>query len=254
MLHRTARIACALAVAAFAVSGASAHEREFTLSRDWFLPYQGEFEVETRNFFDTGHGIYSGELEFEWGITKHFAIEPGIAYREKDDENNEFEMEAASLELRFNFGDFAYDKFLSALNLEYEHPFHEDEDPKHAEAKFIVARYGKNGVDFVANVNVGRELNMDKEWEEEITLGGVMPLKRLGEELGEDLGGAGWRQVPRIGLELIEDLKEHNTGIGPLFVYRATSHLNFLASYVFGIDDRDEDNADVLTIIAEWEF
>ena len=106
----------ALAVS-FVVPVCSAHERQFTQSRDWFLPYKGEHEVEWRSFVDTTHGEYLAQLEYEYGITEWFAIEPGIEIKEKPD-GGDYEVEGAELELRFHFLEFAYDKPLPALNVE----------------------------------------------------------------------------------------------------------------------------------------
>ncbi len=231
--------------AVVAASSARAHEREFTQSRDWFIPYPGEFEVESRNFFDTSHGLYTTQVEVECGITKHIAIEPGVEISETSPDH--FDVTAFDAELRTNFGEFAYDKLLFAFNLEYENPV-QSQDPNHLEGKFIVSRYSESGLDATLNLNVGRDIEIDNEWEEELTAGVVYPFFN-----GEALGKAGWRSVPRFGVEGVQNLKEHHTQVGPLFVYRAAKHLNFLASYMIGVDERDE-NSDVLTIIAEWEF
>jgi hypothetical protein len=221
-----------------------AHEREFTLSRDWFIPYPGELELELRNFFDTDHGDYSAQFEVEYGISKHFAIEPGIEIAKNEDD--EYEIEGAELELRFNFGEFAYDRWLPALNVEYEHPSESDEADA-LEAKFVASRYREDGKDVSVNLNFGKEIEGEKESESELTAGFVMPFKEGVED------SAGWHYGPRAGVELLQDFEQGHTRIGPLFIYRPTKHLNFLTSYTFGVNDEDE-NPDILEIIVEWEF
>jgi hypothetical protein len=221
-----------------------AHEREFTLSRDWFIPYPGELELELRNFFDTSNGEYAAQFEVEIGITKHFAIEPGIEIAEN--EEGDYEVEGSELELRFNFGEFAYDKWLPALNVEYEHPSESDEADK-AEVKLVASRYGENGRDISVNLNFGKELEDEKESESELTFGYVMPFHEGVEDT------AGWHYGPRAGIEALQDFEEGHTRVGPLFIYRPTEHWNFLASYTFGVNERDE-NPDILEIIVEWEF
>jgi len=247
---RRARLAFVLPAAAAVatlVPSAAAHEREYTLSRDWFLPYQGEHEIESRTFWDTRHGNATQEFEYEYGVTDWFAIEPGVEF--KHDDEKDFEMEGVEMELRFHFGTFSYGRVLPALNLEYEHPL-EDEpgEEDHVEAKLIAAVYGRDGQDFAANLNFGTSVESSGGDESEMTFGYVRPFGPL-----HDTEEAGWHREPRVGVEAINDFEEDHFKAGPLFVYRGTEHLNVLGSYVFGIDDRG-DNGDELRIIVEWEF
>jgi hypothetical protein len=229
---------------------AYAHEREFTQSRDWFLPYKGESEMELRNFFDTTNGQYRGQFEYEYGITNWFAVEPGVEWEEKEDKN-EIEVEGAELELRFHTGEFGYDKILPALNLEYEQPLHnEDGESSAFEVKTVLSRYGAGGKDFSINYNFGSTVSGDTEWESELTAGFIMPFEKEAEPSG------GWHEGARFGVEFVQDFEEHDARVGPLAVYRtqASSHWNFLASYMMGINDRDGSNFDELTLIVEFEF
>jgi hypothetical protein len=236
--------AAAAAVLLLAPAG-RAHEREFTLSRDWFLPYQGEHEIESRTFWDTSHGNAVQEFEYEYGITDWFAIEPGVEFIHDDEKD--FEMEGVELELRFHFWSFDYDRILPAFNIEYEHALESDESD-HGELKFIASRYGHDGQDISVNLNVGREMESGGEGESEATVGYVRPLHALGPE-----DEAGFHRKPRIGVEAVDDFEEDHFGAGPLFVYRGTQHLNVLGAYIFGLNDRDE-NGDELRLIVEWEF
>lgn len=247
MMISTKKLAHAVIACAALTPFAVAHEREFTQSRDWFLPYKGEHEVEWRSFFDTSHGSYRAQFEYEYGVTEYFAIEPGLELQEKA--NGEYEIEAADIELRFHFGTFAYDKVLPALNVEYEHPFEDGpgEEPK-IELKGVLSRYGENGHDFAVNLNYGKQLSGPKEDESEFTAGWVMPLH------AEAMPSAGWHKGVRAGLEFVQDFEESTSRAGPLFVFRSSSHLNVLAHYGFALNDRDGDNFDQLALILEWEF
>jgi len=241
--RRLAAVAASLSVLA---SVASAHEREYTLSRDWFLPYKGESEVESRTFWDTRHNDITQQFEYEYGVTDWFAIEPGLEIREKED-GGEYEIEDFELEFRFHFWQFAYDRFLPAMNVEFEFPSEGDEANR-GELKFIVARYGEDGQDFAVNFNAGRELESGGEGESEATFGYVRPFG------GPDATpSAGWHKEPRFGVEAIHSFHDHFDGAGPLVVYRGTSHLNILTAYVFGLNEREE-NGDELRLILEWEF
>src|SRR5262249_39743211 len=53
---------------------ARAHERDFTLSRDWHLPYAGENEIESRTFWQTKHNDWVQQFEYEYGVTDHIAL------------------------------------------------------------------------------------------------------------------------------------------------------------------------------------
>lgn len=235
-----------LAFTGFAIS-AQAHEREYTLSRDWFLPYQGEHEVEWRSFFDTTHGQYDAQFEYEYGVTEWFAIEPGLEVHEKEEGN--LEVEGAELELRFHWGKFDYDKWLPALNVEYEQPFEDEPGEEPAiELKTVLSRYGESGHDFTVNLNFGKQISGEKESEGELTAGWVMPLDANAND------SAGWHHGARAGIEGIDDFRHGNARVGPLFVYRPSNHLNLLTSYAVAVDERDEGNFDELTVIVEWEF
>jgi hypothetical protein len=227
--------------ASLLASTALAHEREFTRSRDWHLPFRGEHEFELRSFFDTTHGDFRGQLEYEYGFTQNFAFEPGLEVEENED--GHYEVEAAELELRFNFGEFRRGKWLQAFNLEYEHAF-EDEDSDRLELKSVLSRYGERD-DFTINLNYGRELEGERESESELTAGWA---RRLG-------GGRRAAQSGlKLGLEAVQDFEEHHLQAGPLIAWRPSAHLNLLASYLPAIDERHDGNFDQLTVIVEWEL
>lgn len=236
------RILVATGLVAFVLARpARAHEREFTRSRDWHLPFRGEHEFELRSFFDTSHGEYRGQLEYEYGVTRHFAIEPGFEVAENED--GDYEIEGAELELRFNFGEYRQGAWLPAFNLEYEHPFERDEADK-LELKGVLSRYGERD-DFAVNLNFGRELEGEREDESELSAGWLRHLE------GADAGG---HSRLALGLELVEDFEAHHLQAGPLAKWRAGPHLNLLASYMPAIDERHDGNFDQLTLILEWEL
>jgi hypothetical protein len=151
LVFRVAVLALFLVALAHAPSAQPdrSHEREFTQSRDWHLPAEGEHELELRTFFDTSHGDYRGQLEYEYGVTSHFAFEPGLEFEE--DEDGHFDVSAAEIELRFNFGEFRRDTWLPAFNVEYEHPF-ESEEADALGLQAVLSRYGESD-DFTFNLN-----------------------------------------------------------------------------------------------------
>lgn len=238
-------LSLALILLGTALAGsAQAHHRDFTFLRDWYLPYKGEREIESRTSIENKTKAVDQEVEFELGITDHFAIEPGIAFHQEPGEKTH--IDAWDVELRFNFLDFEYNKLLPALNIEYENPSDPDE-AKHGELKFIGSVYTRQGEDFSINLNIGQELNKGKEKEAEILLGYVRPLTPFNAE--ENEGALQWRG----GLEFQHDFQEQNTFLGPVLVCRVNKHLNAVATYMFAMNHKDAIN-DLFKFILEWEF
>ena len=66
MKDRARRLTGIALAVSFAASVCSAHEREFTQSRDWFLPYKGEHELEWRSFVDTTHAAGASQPFRTW--------------------------------------------------------------------------------------------------------------------------------------------------------------------------------------------
>jgi hypothetical protein len=245
-----------LALSAFLSPSARAHERDFTLSRDWHLPYKGENEIESRSFWQPKPNDVFQQFEYEYGITDHFAIEPGLTFKKPN--ADAFELEEAEVELRFNFLEFGFDKLLPAFNLEYERRIEDDEDddpdaeeePKNAlELKSIVSWYTERGEDFTVNVNFGKGFGGDEDdWEGEITGGYSRPLDFI----------PGFVPSPdhpiEVGGEFIQRMiHEHGFGLGPVVSWRASEHFHALATYVFAVNERDE-NFDELASSSSGSF
>ena len=233
--------ALVLVSAAFLPKQAQAHERDFTLLRDWYLPYQFEREIEYRFTHIKGGDFNAHELEFEYGINNHFAIEPGIEWVKE--EGGKLHVDGYDIELRFNFGEFATNKFLPAINVEYEHPVDAEEDD-HAELKFIGSMYDDYGNDLSINLNVGWALENRKERESELAIGFMHPSRP----------GMGHRQQGwKYGVEFLHTLEgaDRYTVLGPSVGYRANEHFHLLATYGFGINNADDRT---FKMVAEFEF
>jgi hypothetical protein len=247
------------ALALLALAGrASAHERDFTISRDWHLPYAGEHEIESRTFWDPKPNDVSQLFEYEYGITDHFAIEPGVKFLKFNADS--FKLKMVECELRFNFLDFAYDKLLPAFNVEYEHRVGEELEGENAnpdfeaekqavELKGILSWYTEKGDDFTINMNVGRlEDEEEWEWESEVTFGYLRKLDSIG----------GWEPPKEhpigVGVEFLQQFsKDKFTEIGPVVSWRASKNLHVLMTALYAVNHRDEHN-DELRLILEWEF
>jgi hypothetical protein len=243
-LFQGRRLAIGLTFGAILASGgAKAHFRDFCFSRDWYLPYRGEREIEARMLWLPKQSIFDQEFEFEYGFTNHFAIEPGFAVHREP--GQDLHIDAWDVEFRFNFGEFAYNQILPALNVEYERPMHDE--PPHAELKFVLSYFTKDGSDISFNFNVGRDLETGSDVETEITAGWVMPLAH------NELTSHGYNTGIRGGFEFMSSLTDHNTGFGPVIVLRKGEHFNVLATYLFGLNHGDQ-NPDQFRMIGEYEF
>lgn len=236
-----------IAAGALAVAGvlllpclAGAHERDFTLLRDWMLPYAGEREIEYRMTHAPNLDFWAHDVEFEYGVNKHFAIEPGVGFVQED--GGKLHVDGYDMEFRFSFGEFKKNVFLPALNVEIEHPVDDAEDD-HAELKFIASRYGDDGSDLSINLNVGWALGGARERESELAIGYMRPAKP-----GESRMEPG---MMKYGLEFLEGLEEHHAVLGPTIAYRVNEHLHMLGTFAFGLNSRDDNT---FKMIAEWEF
>lgn len=227
------------------VRRAEAHHRDFVYLRDWYLPFAGENEVEYRITHNNRNNEFLHEVEFEHGVTDHFAIEPGIEWHQQDAEK--LHLDGFDVELRFNFLEFKENAVLPALNVEWEHPF-DTAEPDHGELKFVFSYYTPGGEDYSFNFNVGQELNKGKEKESEVDFGYVRPLQKL-----ETTKHHGYKIGLRGGFEARFDFQQHFFNIGPTVAFEKDEHFNVIAHYFFGPNQRHS-NSDGFRVIVEWEF
>jgi hypothetical protein len=235
---------CALALPA---RQAQAHYRDFSFSRDWFLPFPGEKEFESRTKWVQKDEELEEELEFEYGVSEHFAIEPGIAFHKE--KGTDLKYDGWDAELRFNAGTFKTGKVLPAMNVEYEK---RKDESAHVEVKLVASIFSKNGSDLSVNYNFGRSAEHNEGWESEFTAGFVMPLKAT--ESGEtDRAEPSYKNGLRGGIEFVHDVQEGHELLGPTLVFRGGKHVNFVATYGFAINHREE-NHDEIRLIGEYEW
>jgi len=239
LFRRSSLISLSFGALLLAPTLVQAHERDFAFLRDWFLPYKFEREFEYRYSHVKGGDFNAHELEFEYGINDHFAIEPGLEWVKE--EGGKFHLDGWDTELRFNFGDFQSNKWLPAINLEYEHPI-DKEESDHAELKMIGSMYDTYGNDFSVNLNVGWALEGNRAQESEILLGFMHPTRP-----GMGHRGEGFKY----GFEFAEDLQEHHAVLGPTVTFRANEHMHIVTSFAFGLNSSDDNT---FKLIAEYEF
>jgi hypothetical protein len=230
-------------------SSAQAHHRDFSFIRDWYLPYVGEREIESRTSIEDTTRATQQEFEFELGISKHFAIEPGIGFHQEPGDKTH--LDEWDIELRFNFLDFDYNKVLPAINVEYENPANTSES-KLGKIKFIASLYTRRGEDFSLNFNLIQQMSNGRALDSELLFGYSRPLSRR--EEGEGKGdGEEERSAVRGGFEYIQNLTTHDQWFGPTAAFRVNKHLNGVFTYLFATNHKDE-IFNQLKFILEWEF
>jgi hypothetical protein len=249
-------LSAAFAFAALAAGSARAHERDFTLSRDWRLPVQHEHEIESTTVWDPRPNDLVQELAVEYGITGHSAFEPGLVFAKPN--ADPFELKEVNAELLFNFRDFGYDKLLPGFTFEYARRVDNDDnalsahldDPENAlTLKGILSWYTKRGEDVTVNLDVVRAFgDGDHAWLGEFTAGYAHPLDFIPfiEPSAE--------HPMNVGMEFTQQLSQEKfTGIGPVVSWRANKRFRALATFVYAVNKRSE-NFDELRLILEWEF
>ncbi len=236
-------LALALFVGMGVASSAHAHHRDFTFIRDWYLPFAGEREIESRTSYEPKTKALQQEFEFEMGLTKNFAIEPGIGFHQEP--GNKTHLDEWDIELRFNFMDFAYNKVLPAINLEYENPA-DSAESKNVKLKMIASVYTTSGEDFSVNLNLMQNVSVDRAKDSEFLFGYSRPF---GKGVDEETKRANFRG----GFEYLMNLTAHDQWFGPVFAVKASDHLNGIFTYMFAINHKDTIN-NQLKLIFEWEF
>jgi hypothetical protein len=245
MLRKLNLLICVIGSALMLAVPASAHHRDFTFLRDWFLPYKGEMEVESRTFWSPRTGELEQQFEFEYGITDNFAFEPGIAFHR--DPGDKLHLDGLDAELRFRFGTYGVNKFLPAMNVEFEHPV-DTEEPDHGEIKLIGSYITPKGDDFTVNVNIGKNLKGDDtKTEGEWAVGYATSIGQYSKEaMGYNVGF-------RVGVEMIGDFQEHFYKLGPTLIYRRDKHFNVLATLALPLNMTSENHPEI-RFIMEYEF
>jgi hypothetical protein len=255
---RTALAAAAAAAlfAAFAADDARAHERDFTLSRDWRLPAQHEHELESFTFWDPRPNDLVQELEVDYGITSHASFEPGVRWTKPNADR--LELSNVDADLLFSFRSFGYDKLLPAFGLGYDYRLHDDtepisanfDNPKNAlDFTGILSWYTERGEDYTANLNVGRHWGDSvHEWDSSFTAGYVHPLDFVpGIELSP-------LHPMNVGLEFSQEISQEKfTGLGPVLSWRGNKHFKAVGTFVYAVNKRSE-HFDELRLLLEWEF
>ena len=250
-----AAFVAALSVA-FGGAVARAHERDFTLSRDWRLPAQHEHEIESFTFWDPRPNDLVQELEVDYGITGHASFEPGVRWTKPN--GDRLELSDVDLDMLFSFRSFGYEKLLPAFGVGYDYRLHDDTDPISAnfddpknvcELTGILSWYTESGEDYTANLNVARVWgDGENPWESSFTAGYVHPLDFIpGLELSP-------LHPMNVGLEFTQEISQEKfTGLGPVLSWRGNRHFKAVATFVYAVNKRSE-HFDELRLLLEWEF
>lgn len=212
---------------------AQAHRRDFVFNYDWHQPSKGEKEIESHTIYDGRSDTFKQQLEFEYGVTKRFAIAPYVLFEKEPGDSLKYK--GYKVETRYQLGDYKRGKILSGLYLEYAK---EKDESAELEGKLILSRYGKNGDDLTFNYVVERHLENGAELEHKYTLG-----------YARDLGKNG----ARIGAEWIHDLSSGRIKAGPTVAFGLGEDVWVTTGYAFPVNSRDGNKGE-FRLIAEYEF
>jgi hypothetical protein len=186
---------------------ASAHERYFTFTYDWFTPARFERELELHWIHSEG-GAARGQIELEYGVTDRYVVSPYVLFEK---EGNTLRSKGWKVEQRYRFGEFALKKLLPAAYIEVEK---ENDEPYKLEGKLIGSYLPSPGVIFSANLILEKELKSGEDVEAGYAVGAA---KRLGSNF-------------HVGVEAFGDWTHNRHFIGPVIGFGDSKQLKFLAT------------------------
>jgi len=150
ILTSTAKFVAGLVMLQLAVS-ASAHERDYVWTIQWYSPYAGERELELY-YTDFGGGRGDIQLEIEFGIDGKYMIAPYVLIDRKGDD---YRINGWKIEQKYSFGDFKWNTIMPALYFEIKS---KDNESTELEAKLVGTYISKNRVTWSANLKLDRHM------------------------------------------------------------------------------------------------
>lgn len=187
---------------------ATADQRYFTYTYDWFTPTKNEKEVELYWTQRSG-GNVDAELEFEYGLTNRWTIAPYLLLGRSHGEDTE--VRGWKVEQRYRLGKFAYNRLLPAFYLEVAK---ENGSPFELEGKFITSYLFGNGWIWSNNLIVEQPMRGHAPLEFAYATGVSHPV------------GGRWHA----GVELFGNFHDKSHFIGPTVNYRFNNTTQLLAT------------------------
>ncbi len=212
------------------LSSAHAHKRNFAWSYEWFIPYQGEQEIELWLTDSDGEGTWDTRIEYEFAPTHRWGV--GLYVTRSEGADGALDFNGWKWENRYRFGDFDLDTWLHAAYLEVKK---ERGEPYELEAKWLLSRYTDNAV-LAVNLTAERALapRADVEWE----------------------ASAGWnRSVARrcrAGVEAFGSFSDDQWYLGPSATYDPNPHTRIIATLGLGLTDESDNR--VFRLLSEYEW
>lgn len=186
-----------LFAASIAISAwAGADEREFAFTYSWQQAARGEHELGYDLLYSRKDRTWQHWFEYEYGITDRFSIAPYVTFEQAPGDPLHFD--EFKLEARYRLGDYAPNRVLPGLYLEYEKA---TDEAAELEYKLILSVY--RGRDSVASFNyVGTQTLRTGRFDHGYTFGMSWSLPK--------------RMAPRVGFEVVHDLTQSTARIGPV--------------------------------------
>jgi len=164
-------VSCLVAALVFApVISAHAHLRNYLVTRPYWTPPAGAFEIEVYNDFidkDSGETIYTHQTEVEYGITDRVAL--GIYSVLEKKGSMQLEYAATKLEARYRLAKYSRLIMDPALYLEYKAGANGRSDE--VEIKFILSKDFANDMNLTFNGILEKEREPGSTWEKGFAMG-----------------------------------------------------------------------------------
>jgi hypothetical protein len=181
---------------------ASADERYFTYTYDWFTPSKMEKELELGYTGFRGGGFF-GTVELEYGITDRWMVAPYLLFEKK---GSTTKFQGVRLEQRYRFGEFAFGKIMPAAYLEVQK---ENDEPWEIEGKLILSYMPNAAWIASANLIAEQELKSGEKGEVGYSVGVARIFNKF--TLGAEAFG-NWKENehfwgPSVGLRLADRTK-----------------------------------------------
>ncbi len=223
----------ALLMVVVGTSDSRADIRDFPFTYDWRQAAQGEKELAYHFTYLRRGDLSQHELEFEYGVTERFSVAPYIAF--EGGEARGLHFDALKLETRYQLGNYADNRVLPGLYLEYEKA---TDEAGELEGKLILSRYDAACGDLSLNYILTRGLGTGGETDHSYSLAYCRNAGRSG---------------ARLGVEWIQGLTTGRMNLGPTLGFRPIPELWLVTGYAFPVNGRDDNRAELRAIVEyQW--
>lgn len=211
-----------------------ADEKYYPFTYDWFQSARGEKEIALQATSFGRDNLLKHELELEYGLSKRFSI--ALYFVFESGEGRTLHYDAVKVETRYQLGEYAPNRVLPGLYLEYEKA---TDEAGEFEGKLILSRYDGHGGDISFNYILEQSLATGAKTQHIYSLGWSRALR----------GPRGLRG----GAELIHELFSGKINLGPVAGFEPISGTWILGGIYFPLNSREENRTELrLRVQHHW--